>query len=69
MLAVFPVGLVGDFSLHPQPIGWSVSRASLLLKKRTKDRVDELRQAGVVSTMQQRGAMSLVKALGDSWLH
>lgn len=47
---------VGDLSLNQQPIGWSMSRVSLLLKDRTRDRVAQLRPVGAVSTTQRWGA-------------
>lgn len=44
---------VGDLSLRPQPIGWSASRVSLLLNDKTRDRADQFRPTGVVSTRQK----------------
>lgn len=56
---------VGDFSLSPQPAGWALSRVSLLLQAKAKDRIEQLRPVEVVPTTQKLAASSMLAAMGD----
>lgn len=61
----FPtVSVVGGIAISPQPEGWALSRMSLLLKTKAKNRIDLLHPVRVVPTTQECAALSPLEAPG-----